>query len=167
MAQILTDCCSLMLCICFEHIPARSIPLIGECPVRLGCEMYEWFISSLKKYVPIVWSGFPGTDVSLGLCCDRLCLLPVRRAVRRSTKMKCCDSVPDAVSSDATICATRRSPDGARVSRCSLLTEHATVVLWVRKRLSSSCIYCLTRSDRTRSAHSMLCSLFASKIIVD
>jgi len=94
-----------------------------------GREMYEWFVSSLKVSIPTVWSGFPGTDVSLGLSCAGLCLLPVRRAACRSTKLKCCDRVPGAVSSDATICATRRSSNGARVSRCSLPTEHATDVL--------------------------------------
>ena len=96
--------------------------------VRSGRQMYEWFVSSLKVSVPTVWSGFPGTDVSLGLSCAGLCLLPVRRAACRSTKLKCCDRVPGAVSSDATICATRRSSNGARVSRCSLPTEHATAV---------------------------------------
>ena len=92
-----------------------------------------------------------------------LCQLPERRAICRSTKLKCCDRVPDAVSSDATICVTRR---GARVIRCSLPAERVTDVLWVFKTLSSSYISCLTRCDRTRSAHSMHCSLFATKTIV-
>ena len=65
-----------------------------------------------------------------------------------STKLKCCDRVPDTVSSDATIRVTRRR---ARVIRCSLPTERATDVLWVFRTLSSSYISCLTRCDRTRS----------------
>ena len=74
--------------------------------------------------VPTVCSGFTGTDVSLGLTdvslglmCG-LCQLPERRAICRSTKLKCCDRLPDAVSCDATICVIRDEEPGSSDAVC-------------------------------------------------
>ncbi len=143
-----------------------SILLIGQCDVRTyvrsGREMYEWVISSLKYlfllYGPVFRGpAYPSAGVATGCA-----LLPVRRAVGRSTKLKCCDSVLDAVSSDATICATRRSSDGTRVSRCSLSTEHATDGLWVCKSLSSRHILFDVSCRRLRLMHNIFCSLLAT-----
>ena len=128
LARISTDCC-ISCATVFEHIPAR--PCVAWAPQlvlhTINRRVSGTFGTGNVRVVCIVRtnfcsSGFPGTDVSLGLTCVGMCLLPVRRTVCRSTKLKCCDGVPDAVSSDATICATRRSSDGARVRRCSLPT---------------------------------------------
>ena len=71
----------------------KSILLIGNCDVRSGRTMYGWPVSSLRIPVPAVCSGFPGTDVSLGLTDVSLglmcagcasCLNAALFAVRRS-----------------------------------------------------------------------------------
>ncbi len=66
------------------------------------------------------------------------------------------------MSSDATICATRRSSRGTRVSRCSLSTEHATDGLWVCKSLSSRHILFDVSCKRLRLMRSIFCSLLAT-----
>ena len=47
-----------------------------------------------------------------------LCQLPERRAICRSTNLKCCDRVPDAVSCDATICLIRDEEPGSSDAVC-------------------------------------------------
>ena len=51
-----------------------------------------------KNSIPTDGSVFRGPTYPLGCVATGLPLLPVRRAVCRSTKLKCCDCVPEAVS---------------------------------------------------------------------